>query len=303
MSLPNITIPLELPIDIPVLLHPTVVHFVIAIPVIVLILELINLIIKRRTLSVLSLFLLVLVMVAMAGAYFSGVTDGKEALSLLSPEGQSELKEHKLIGIYLVYISASMVILKLLFMAFSKMVAKLFFILLLIGFIALIFIQGKDGGELVYKYGANSEAVANIVSSTKNELKESDESTTPKEEPKVQEETKTPEATTEPKKEEATTTEVATEPKKEEATTTEVATEPKKEETATTEVATEPKKEETATTEVATESKKEEVTTTEVTTEPKKEETTTTEATTESKVEEHAVSLEIPADTKPANAN
>ncbi|NOZ91516.1 MAG: hypothetical protein GXO60_09560 [Epsilonproteobacteria bacterium] len=263
MSLPNITIPLDLPIDIPVLLHPAVVHFVIAIPIVVLMLEIINLVLKKRALSVFSLFLLVVVMVAMVGAYFSGSVDGKEAFSLLSPEGQSELKEHKLIGTYLVYISAAMVLLKLLFMAFSKMVAKLFFVLILIGFIALTLIQGKDGGELVYKYGANNKAVAEVLSNKDDlqndydDLKEKNEESAsakakeePKEEPKVQEE-KAPQ------------------------TPAETTAEPKKEESATPEV-----KEE-----VAHEEAK-----------PATEETSKTE---EPKAQEHAVSLEIPAEAKP----
>ncbi len=69
----------------------------------------------------------------MAASYFTGVADGKEAFSLLSPEGKEQLKEHKLIGIYLVYISGAMILLKLLWMAFSKVVARLFFIFMLIG--------------------------------------------------------------------------------------------------------------------------------------------------------------------------
>lgn len=49
MTLPVITLPkVELPFDIPVLLHPAVVHFMIALPVVIILLELINLIMKKR---------------------------------------------------------------------------------------------------------------------------------------------------------------------------------------------------------------------------------------------------------------
>jgi uncharacterized membrane protein len=160
MSLPNIPFPFELSVDIPLLVHPAVVHFVVAIPVVILLLEIINLVFKKRAISVLSLFLILIVVASMGVAYFAGVVDGKEAYSLLVADGQAELKEHKLLGAYLVYASVALFILKILFMAFSQVVARLFFIVLLIGFISVTLKQGKDGGELVYEYGANSKAVA-----------------------------------------------------------------------------------------------------------------------------------------------
>jgi len=164
MSIPELTIPIELPIDIPTLLHPAIVHFVVAIPVVIILLEFINLFFKKRALSLFSLFLILIVATVMAGAYFTGVTDGKEAFSLLSEAGKAELKEHKLLGIYLVYGSLALVLFKLLFMLFKGIISRLFFVLILIGFTAVNLKQGHDGGELVYKYGANSEAIADIIS-------------------------------------------------------------------------------------------------------------------------------------------
>ena len=171
MSLPNLTIPIELPIDIPVLLHPAIVHFAIAIPVIVVLLELINLFFKKRALSVFSLFLIAVIAIIMVGAYFTGSTDGKEAFSALSSAGQTELKEHKLLGIYIVYGSLALLVIKLLFMLFSNIIARLFFVLILIGFTAVTLKQGHDGGDLVYKYGANNQAIED-VKSDKDDLKD-----------------------------------------------------------------------------------------------------------------------------------
>ncbi len=171
MSLPNLTIPIELPIDIPVLLHPAIVHFAIAIPIVVVLLEFINLFFKKRALSVFSLFLILVIAVIMAGAYFTGLTDGKEAFSALSSAGQAELKEHKLLGVYIVYGSLALVVLKLLFMLFSNIIARLFFLFILIGFTAVTLKQGHDGGDLVYKYGANSQAIEDIKSD-KDDLKD-----------------------------------------------------------------------------------------------------------------------------------
>jgi uncharacterized membrane protein len=163
MTLPALSIPeIPLPLEIPELLHPAIVHFVIAIPVIVFLLELYNLGVKRRSISLFSLFLLIVVAVAMFGAYLTGGVDGKATWDILSAEGQSDLKAHKLLGIYLVYASFGLVLFKLLFMAIRKTIGRVLFILILGGFIAVTLNQGKEGGELVYKYGANNERVIDL---------------------------------------------------------------------------------------------------------------------------------------------
>jgi len=172
MSLPMIPpIPVELPIDIPILLHPSIVHFAIAIPIVIILLEIINLFFKKRALSVFSLFLIFVLAIVMVGAYFTGGADGKEALPLLSEAVKGDLKEHKLLGTYLAYASVVLLVLKLLFMALSNTIARLFFVIIVIGFTAVTLKQGYEGGELVFKYGVNNEAVANIASD-KDDLKD-----------------------------------------------------------------------------------------------------------------------------------
>ena len=179
IDLPAISIPeIPLPIEIPELIHPAIVHFAIAIPVVIFLLEIYNLAAKRRTISAFSLFLLMLVTVALFGAYLTGSIDGKAAWDMLSTDGQSDLKAHKLLGMYLVYASAFLVVLKLLIMAIRKTVGRILFILILGGFIAVTLYQGKEGGELVYKYGANIERVADMSSDAddaKEELEEAEE--------------------------------------------------------------------------------------------------------------------------------
>jgi len=236
MSLPVIPpIPVELPIDIPILLHPAIVHFAIAIPIVVILLEFINLFFKKRALSVFSLFLILVLAIVMVGAYFTGSTDGKEAFSLLSEAGKSDLKAHKLLGTYLAYGSVVLLVLKLLFMALSSTIARIFFVLIVIGFTAVTLKQGHEGGELVYKYGANSEAIANVASDKDDlkdeldelqekydELKESS-SSAKAEEAKVEEakveETKVEEPKVEKAKEENTTVEAPKEEAKTEIST------------------------------------------------------------------------------------
>ena len=218
MSLPVIPpIPVELPIDIPILLHPAIVHFAIAIPIVVILLEFINLFFKKRALSVFSLFLIFVLAIVMVGAYFTGSADGKETFSLLSEAGKSDLKAHKLLGTYLAYGSLVLLVLKLLFMALSNTIARIFFVLIVIGFTAVTLKQGHEGGELVYKYGANSEAVANVASD-KDDLKdeldelqekydELKESASAKAEEPKEEESKAEKAKEEETKDESTTVE------------------------------------------------------------------------------------------------
>ncbi len=153
---------IKLPLELPLLLHGPVVHFAIAIPVIALLLEISNLVIKRRCVGVISGLLITLAGIVYLAAFFTGKTDGSEAYSLLSNEGKEELKEHKLLGIYLVYGIWAILVLKFIFMAIQKFWAKALFTLILAGFVATSFVQGKHGGELVYKYGANVKAVSEL---------------------------------------------------------------------------------------------------------------------------------------------
>ena len=155
MNLPTITIPIDLPDVIPVLLHPVAVHFAVVLPLVILILELINLITKRKALSVSVYILFVLLMVVFVAAYATGVTDGKEAGPLMSDDGMAALKAHKLLGIYLVYLTLLPLALKVLSLFVKKGWSRALYSLGLVALIALTFFQAKKGGELVYSYGAN----------------------------------------------------------------------------------------------------------------------------------------------------
>ncbi len=158
MTLPDITtyIPkIELPFDIPTLLHPLVVHFMIAVPVIVLLLELTNLITKKKAVGVVSFVLLLLTVIASAGAYLTGLVDGKEAFDVLTEAAKTELAEHKLLGTYLLLASVIVLFFKLISALLSSGIVKALYLLILIAFVLGIFKQGKEGGELVYEHGMN----------------------------------------------------------------------------------------------------------------------------------------------------
>lgn len=163
MNLPAISIPqIDLPFEIPLLLHPPVDHFAIALPIVVLIIEFINLFANRRALSVLSLFFVITMIIAVTAAYFTGSVDGKEAYPLLNEAGQAELKGHKLLGTYLMLASGVVLLFKLAAMMASRGLVKAFYLLVLVIFVAGILKQGKDGGEIVYEFGANVEMVKTL---------------------------------------------------------------------------------------------------------------------------------------------
>jgi len=162
MTLPELPfkIPeIPLPFDIPALMHPPVVHFMIALPVIVLLIEIVNLIAKKRAIGVTAFFLLALTVVAAAAAYLTGSVDGKAAWDLLTQDGQAAVKVHKLFGTYLLFASVIVLLFKLLSSMIQRGLMKGLYLLVLIIFVVGILKQGKEGGELVYTHGANVEIV------------------------------------------------------------------------------------------------------------------------------------------------
>ena len=204
MTLPPLTIPsFPLPFEIPTMIHPVFAHFAIALPVVVLALELINLFAKKRTIGVLSFFFMVVIAVVFLSAYLTGGTDGKMAKEFLSPEAKAALMGHKQLGIYLVYSSGILMLFKLFSVLIRKTPIKVLFFLVLIVFTAAVFNEGKKGGALVYQYGVNVKSVPAIGKPA---------------EPEVAPEVKSETPVTEEKKSEAAKKEVKVEtPKAEEA--------------------------------------------------------------------------------------
>ena len=186
MELPAIEIPqIVLPFEVPTMLHPVVDHFVIALPIIVLLLEIVNLLMKKRALGVTSFFLLLLTVVISAAAYLTGSVDGKEAFPLLSEVAQHELQAHKLLGTYVMLASAVVLFFKFFSVVLQRGLMKALYLLILVLFIAVMLKQGKDGGELVYKYGVNVQTVQDLsseIDDLKEEIEEWEEKkVTPKE--------------------------------------------------------------------------------------------------------------------------
>lgn len=176
MTLPPLTIPnFPLPFEIPAMLHPFFVHFAVALPVIILILELVNIFSKKRTIGVISFFLMVVMAGVFVSAYLTGVTDGKAAKALLSPEAKDALVAHKELGIYLVYLSGVLMLFKLFSVLIRKAAVRVIFFVALIAFTVIVFSEGKKGGELVYGYGLN---VKSSPATDATEITKTDSNTT-----------------------------------------------------------------------------------------------------------------------------
>jgi uncharacterized membrane protein len=159
MQLPDITIPLTLPFSVPLMLHPVFVHFAMTLPLIVLLVELANLLFKRRALSVTSLVLLLVAVFVYLAVYFTGKADGSEAFALLDGEAKEALQAHRLLGTYLIYGLTIPLVFKLTAMLLRQKWARGALIVSLVMFISFMFKQGYDGGELTYKYGVNVQPV------------------------------------------------------------------------------------------------------------------------------------------------
>ena len=223
MGLVQLLDSIKLPFELPLLLHPPIVHFAIAIPIVILLLEISNLFVKKKCVGVISTLLLLLVTLVYFAAFFAGKTDGSEAYSLLSSDGQKELKAHKLLGIYLVYGISLLFLIKLIIAAINNRIAKIIFVVLLAVFVGFALKQGKDGGELVYEYGANVKAVSAMddkimdledeLDSCKNDLeKAKQEASKAKETPKTEETAPQPTATPAPSPEQPQLNETTEQP-------------------------------------------------------------------------------------------
>jgi hypothetical protein len=136
MALPTISIP-EIPLPssitdfISTYLGAYLVHFIVAIPVIVLLLELYNLGTKRRSTSLFSLFLLIVLAILIIAFYLNGSAE--------------------LITVYLVYASLALLVFKLLFMALRKTIGRVIFALMVAGFTFVTLMQVNEGGVFAKK--------------------------------------------------------------------------------------------------------------------------------------------------------
>jgi uncharacterized membrane protein len=162
MRLPDLSIP-NLPligdIIIPSSFHPFVIHLVISLPIIIIILEFINLFARRKLLGSISFFFMILFSITLFVSYLSGVSDANLIKDSLDEATKTVLQQHKMEGIYIVYGSLLLLFIKLLSVVVRKLGIKLLFLLFLMVFTSILANVAIKGTKLVYKYGVASKLI------------------------------------------------------------------------------------------------------------------------------------------------
>lgn len=135
------------------MLHPATVHFAMVLPVVASVVGLVYLINKSESMKKLSSITILVSAIAMVVAWYTGSQAGPEIYDYLSEAGQHELVEHKQLGLYLAVAFSIIFVIKFIGCKTDKFILEVVSIALLLGATATTFLQGKDGGEIVYNYG------------------------------------------------------------------------------------------------------------------------------------------------------
>ena len=150
------------------MIHPATAHFAIVLPIVASVFGLIYLFTRSEGMSKISSRVLLFAALGVIAAWYTGSQAGPDAYPLLSDEGQHELLEHKALGLYLAIAFGAIAILKMIGCRMNKFALEAVAIVLLLGATATTLLQGKDGGELTYEYGAGVEQHADGLDCLEN---------------------------------------------------------------------------------------------------------------------------------------
>ncbi|MEN8304067.1 MAG: DUF2231 domain-containing protein [Campylobacterota bacterium] len=135
------------------MLHPATVHFAMVLPLVALVFGIIYLIKRDELMSKISSRTTLIAALAMIGVWYTGDQAGPEIYDYLSQAGKEELLEHKALGLYLAIAMALIAVLNTAGCLMKKFILQAVAIGLLLIATAVTFVQGKDGGEIVYNHG------------------------------------------------------------------------------------------------------------------------------------------------------
>ncbi len=135
------------------MLHPATAHFAMVLPVVASVFGLVYMFTKSEGMSKISSRLTLVAAIAMVGVWYTGSQAGPQIYDYLSEAGQHELIEHKTLGLYLAIAFGIIALLKIVGCKMKSFALEALAVILLLGGTATVFLQGKDGGELVYNYG------------------------------------------------------------------------------------------------------------------------------------------------------
>lgn len=139
------------------MLHPASTHFAVVLPIISLVLGMLYLFRPSELMSKISTRFMLFAAIFIVVAFFTGKADGSEVYPLISGDAKKLLIEHKQFGLYLAIAMGIATLIKL-FGCIKKVYKAEIFAIILVAIVAGgVPYQGKMGGELTYKYGANVE--------------------------------------------------------------------------------------------------------------------------------------------------
>ena len=153
------------------LLHPPLVHFAIALPLVALIFQIAYMITKNEAHSKYAARILAFGAIMIVAAWYTGGQDGQNAYPLLDAEGQKDLLAHKGYGLYVMVATLVIAAIKFTACKIKNGVLEAGSLLLIISLVGMIGYQGSTGGEIVYKHGGNVKAMEQ-VKACKAELEE-----------------------------------------------------------------------------------------------------------------------------------
>jgi len=137
-------------------LHPPFVHFVIALPLAALFAQLTYLGTGNLTYSKAAIRIMAFALLTSFFAVFSGIIDAQEVIRShnILESGLDVLSAHKLFGFIVVAILLLATVVKWFAISRESLSLEKFSLVLIILTIAISLYQGKQGGSLVYEYGA-----------------------------------------------------------------------------------------------------------------------------------------------------
>ena len=159
------------------MLHPATVHFAMILPLVASLLGIYHLIKQEKITSNLSLVSLISATTAIVVVWATGNQAGTEIYNFLSTHGQEELKEHKVLGFYIMIASIVILVINLLSRFIDNRKVEILSIIGIFLLSVTIFLQGKHGGEIVYKYGQPFQvsSINDTITELKGTLEESED--------------------------------------------------------------------------------------------------------------------------------
>ena len=137
--------------------HPAVVHFAIVLPLVALTLQFLYMRTKKSCYSTAALITLLFTTVFVVISWLTGKADAKdvfESLMTYTENGADLLKSHGSMGLYLMIAIAVITITKVATLKFKQPVLEIVVLIMLVIAAPAMMLQGKSGGEIVYKNGS-----------------------------------------------------------------------------------------------------------------------------------------------------